>query len=73
MANRLDHPPPSPALPAEGREESGKLFCTESLADSRHIEQARFMKTTARRRSSPASPHTSRRNLAEDAHDEEFG
>ena len=31
MANRLDHPPLSPALPAEGREESGKLFCTESL------------------------------------------
>ena len=32
MANRPDHPPPSPALPAEGREECGKLFRTESLS-----------------------------------------
>ena len=31
MANRLDHPPPSPALPAEGREESGKSLRTGSL------------------------------------------
>ncbi len=41
VANRLDDPPPSPALPAEGREESGKLFRTESLTPLRFVMRFR--------------------------------
>ncbi len=54
VANRLDDPPSSPALPAEGREDSGKLFRTESLTSLQFV--MRFRRLECCRDSSRVRP-----------------